>query len=228
MTFREPYYFYGFVSMSDLTNMKIIEEAFAPMEGKVILDVGCGSGALLKALIKRGAKVHGLDPEPSALEASQSRAPTAHLRQAGLEDAGYQDKIFDGVVILNSLHHVPENHMGAALDEALRILKPEGALVVIEPLARGDHFAVMQPLEDETDIRADAITSLQPFWPAMASRRSSGSMTRMWIGRCRPIDPESGGRRPVTISFCCRARPAMVGFLTSLARWCLAAEIHQP
>ena len=205
--------------MSDLTNMKIIEEAFGPMEGKVILDVGCGSGALLKALIKRGAKVHGLDPEPSALEASQSRAPNAHLRQAGLEDAGYQDKMFDGVVILNSLHHVPENHMGAALDEALRILKPEGALVVIEPLARGDHFAVMQPLEDETDIRADAITSLQAF----LARHGLKALEREHDQDVELEDVDQLIRKvvaadPSRSTSVAAARPAMVGLFDKLGQ----------
>ncbi len=203
--------------MSDLTNMKIIEESFGPMEGKILLDVGCGSGALLKALIKRGAKVHGLDPEPSALEASRARAPQAHLRQAGLEDAGFQAHMFDGIVILNSLHHVPREHMGRALDEALRMLKPSGVLVVIEPLARGDHFAVMQPLEDETDIRADAISALHAF----VARHGLNALEREHDQAVELEDVDQLIRKvvaadPSRSSAVSKARPAMLGLFDKL------------
>ena len=59
----------------------ILEKLLAPLQGRRILDIGCGRGQLLQALAERGASVAGLDPDEAMLEVAQALVPKAALKQ---------------------------------------------------------------------------------------------------------------------------------------------------
>lgn len=133
-----------------------IVAALAPIEGRAVLDVGCGHGRLTAALAKRGANVSAVDPDGAAVAAARLAAPEARVEQAGGEALPFDDASFDGVVALNSLHHVPGEHLAAALAGMARVARPGAPVLIVEPLAEGSFFDAMRPLEDETAIRASA------------------------------------------------------------------------
>ena len=136
--------------------LDMVEAAFAPLAGKRLLDVGCGSGELSRALAERGARPVGVDPNPEALRRACAVGPGAAFVQAAAESLPLPDASMAGVVFLNSLHHVPEAAMAQALREAARVVMDDGAVVVIEPLAAGSFFSALLIVEDETAIRAAA------------------------------------------------------------------------
>lgn len=133
-----------------------------PLEGARIADVGCGNGALVRVMARGGARVVGIDPGPQQL----ARARAA----AAVGDEGYvcapgealplPDGCLDALVYFNALHHVPVAVQPAALAEATRVLRPGGLLYVQEPVADGDYFELMRPIEDETEVRARAYDAL--------------------------------------------------------------------
>lgn len=85
-----------------------------------VLEVGCGGGALARALDRAGYAVTAIDPA----------APEgAIFRRLKLEDFEEHER-FDAVVASCSLHHV--THLGPALDKLVRLLDPGGALVLDE------------------------------------------------------------------------------------------------
>lgn len=135
--------------------------ALGPWRGARVLDAGCGTGALLGWLLRQGARPVGLDPEPGNLVAARGRAPDVPLVAGRGEAMPFADAAFDVVVWFNALHHVPAPHMDDALVESLRVLAPEGRLLVVEPLAEGPWFEVMRPLEDETEERRAAADALR-------------------------------------------------------------------
>ncbi len=149
--------------MTYTNNMQVIEQIFAPLEGRSILDIGCGRGRLLRALIRRDAKATGVDPSADLLVKARDMAPDAPLHQAGGEAMPFADNSFDGAIFLNSLHHVPQDLIRPALVEALRVICPGAPLLVIEPLARGGYQEVFAPLDDETEVRAVALAHLAAF-----------------------------------------------------------------
>lgn len=151
-----------------MDTLSLVLETFAPIEGRRILDIGCGSGVLARALAERGAAVTGIDPGEATIRAAAARVPDARFERASAEAMPFADGSFDGAVILNALHHVsgPES----ALVEAARVVGPGCPIVVVEPLAAGSFFAALRPIEDETAIRAAAQA-------AIAAAIASGAFT---------------------------------------------------
>jgi ubiquinone/menaquinone biosynthesis C-methylase UbiE len=134
-----------------------------PMKGKTILDIGCGDGGLTRLLARGGAQATGVDIDDRQLSRARAAEPVpgAHYAVGRGERLDNADGSLDAVVYMNSLHHVPEPDIAAALAEAARVLRPGGILLVIEPLAEGPNFALVQPVEDETGIRAVAYAALK-------------------------------------------------------------------
>lgn len=134
-----------------------------PLKGQRILDVGCGSGGLVRFMTREGARVTGLDSSENQLKRANAAAPAGdecYLSGVG-QDLPFDDGSFDAVVFFNSLHHVPSSDQAAALTEALRVLKSGGEIYILEPVAEGAFFEMMRPIEDETDVRASAYEAIQ-------------------------------------------------------------------
>jgi ubiquinone/menaquinone biosynthesis C-methylase UbiE len=135
--------------------------ALGTLEHKRVLDVGCGDGALVRALLDAGASAAGIDPNPMALAEAGRIAPASDFRVASAEQIPFPDHTFDAVVTVNSLHHVPVTSMDKALDEFARVIHPDGAAVVVEPLAYGSSFEALRLVHDETAIRHEAQMALK-------------------------------------------------------------------
>jgi SAM-dependent methyltransferase len=176
--------------------LTLIRDSFAPLSGKRVLDIGCGPGTLARRLVDAGATVTGIDPGEAALAKARSSVPEARFEAATGEALPFPDASFDGAVLLNALHHVPDPAI--ALAEAARVLVPGGRLVVVEPLATGSFFAALRPIEDETAVRAaaqdaiaaalsrDAFTCLQDV---TIERRESFVSLDAFLARVSAVDP---------------------------------------
>jgi ubiquinone/menaquinone biosynthesis C-methylase UbiE len=100
------------------------------VEGRRMLDAGCGSGPLFEDLRSRGAHVSGFDASPAMLELARQRlGADADLRVADLsQPLPYADATFDDVVCSLVLHYLRE--WTAPLAELRRVLKPGGRLLL--------------------------------------------------------------------------------------------------
>jgi len=145
------------------TNIDPIEHVFGTLSGKALLDIGCGRGPLSRALNKRGAVMTGVDPQEAVLAIAREKVPDATFKQGTAEELPFNDNTFDGAVILNSLHHIPKAVIDAGLSEAMRVIKPGSTFLILEPLAKGGYQAVFAPIDDETEIRAMALSKLDAF-----------------------------------------------------------------
>lgn len=143
-----------------LNALDFIRRHVAPLPGKRVLDIGCGKGALAKALSAEGARVVGVDPAEAALGQARITAPAATFECSGAEALPFPDEMFDAAIFLNALHHVPPKSMRQALAEARRVTREDGRILVIEPLAQGSFNEVLKFVNDETEVRALAQAAL--------------------------------------------------------------------
>ncbi|PTW52076.1 class I SAM-dependent methyltransferase [Rhodovulum kholense] len=176
------------------TTLDVLLEILAPLEGRCVLDIGCGRGGLAGPFRAAGAEWRGLEPFPQA-----SGAPGIDVAQA--EAMPYPSGAFDVAVIVNALHHIPVEGMGDALAEAARVIAPEAPLVVIEPRVEGDLSQVIATVDDETEIRTAAQAALDA---AVASglltetrafdyvRREVYDDFDAFVGRISSFAPERG------------------------------------
>jgi len=134
----------------------ILGGLLAPLQGRRILDIGCGRGNLLQALAERGASVAGLDPDEAMLEVAQTLVPKAALKQGCAQLLPWGDTSMHAAIFLNSLHHIPVPDMLLALEEAARVVGKGGSVIVVESLSEGSFFDALRLIEDETDVRQAA------------------------------------------------------------------------
>lgn len=98
-----------------------------------VLDVGCGTGALLEALSLAAprAQLAGVDLSGDMLKLARHRlGPAIDLEQACAEKLPFGDAAFDVVVSTNVFHFI--RHPVAALREMLRVSKPSGRAVITD------------------------------------------------------------------------------------------------
>jgi SAM-dependent methyltransferase len=109
--------------------------------GQQVLDVGCGTGNLLRATGRRHPDVHlaGLDPDLTALAIAERK-----LRRAGLgarldrgfaQDLPCPDGSLDRVFSSMMLHHLDSTSKDTLLAEVRRVLRPDGLLVLADAIA---------------------------------------------------------------------------------------------
>lgn len=146
-----------------MDTLSILREPLNPIEGKRILDIGCGSGALAATLSAEGAKVVGLDIQEATIELARHNAPRAEFRTGSASQLPFPDQVFDAAIFVNSLHHIDPSSMEQALSEAGRVLRPGGHLIVIEPLPEGSFFETFRSIEDETAVRLQGQSAIRRF-----------------------------------------------------------------
>ena len=144
-----------------MDSISLLVDTFQPIASKRLLDIGCGSGALARALSRHGAEVTGIDVSEAAVAAARQAVPSARFETGAAERLPFGHGTFDGAVFLNSLHHVPASAMTDALAEAARVTCEGGFVVVIEPLASGSFFEAFRLIEDETEVRERAQAAIQ-------------------------------------------------------------------
>jgi len=111
------------------------------VRGKVIVDIGCGTGRHWKKITDKGpARLIGYDVSPGMLHMLLQKYPQAEtqlLNDERLTDLG--DGVCDLVLSTLTIAHIPR--IEAALKEWYRVLRPGGEIIITdyhpEALSRG-------------------------------------------------------------------------------------------
>jgi ubiquinone/menaquinone biosynthesis C-methylase UbiE len=103
--------------------------------GSVMLEVGCGTGPVSRALahLCAGCEVYGIDPSPYFLAEARRQSEgfaNLHFQLGDACQLPFERGTIDVVVFHTTLCHVPA--LDQALSEAYRVLRPGGQLVVFD------------------------------------------------------------------------------------------------
>ncbi len=96
---------------------------------KKMLDIGCGSGAVLDFFKAKGYQAEGVDMSEAALEYCDKKGLS--VKQGRAEELLYSDNSFDIIIASDVLEHIDDTT--SVLKEIKRILKPGGIFIVTVP-----------------------------------------------------------------------------------------------
>ena len=96
-----------------------------------LLDIGCGTGDLLKLAEKQNWKVSGVEPNEEARALAQNKITDSNKIVSDLKDLINMSNQFDVITMWHVLEHVP--NLDDYIDTIKKLLKPNGVLVVAVP-----------------------------------------------------------------------------------------------
>jgi ubiquinone/menaquinone biosynthesis C-methylase UbiE len=135
------------------------------LDGKHILELGCGSAAITRDIATSGAdrKITALEVDEIAYEKNLQTddLPNVTFGLSGAEDIPLADESVDVVFMFKSLHHVPVDLMDQALREIRRVLKPDGLVYISEPVFAGEFNEILRLFHDEQKVREAAFSAVK-------------------------------------------------------------------
>jgi len=141
-----------------------IYNALLALDGKDILELGCGRAEITRAIASEGT-----DRRITALEVDEIQhrnhlaiddLPNVRFVLAGAEAIPAPDAAFDVVFMFKSLHHVPIGLMDKALAEVRRVLRPGGLAYISEPVFAGEFNEILRLFHDEEQVRRAAFEAI--------------------------------------------------------------------
>lgn len=163
---------------------RLVERALGAAAAPRILDLGCGTGEMALAIARASPAVTliGVDGDAEVLARAAGKARAAgvelELHEALADHVPIPDMDVDCVVSTLMFHHLELSAKCAALEEARRVLRPGGRLLICDigrasdPLMRAAFFAV-QLLDGFSNTRAHARGEL----PEIISRAGFSDVT---------------------------------------------------
>ena len=99
------------------------------LEGKRILDVGCGIGTYVKRFQMFSPHAYGVDIDPEKVEIARQTLP--NITWAPAEELPFEDNSFDVIMLHEVIEHVDDDRL--TIREAVRCLRPGGKLIIFAP-----------------------------------------------------------------------------------------------
>lgn len=106
------------------------------ISGEKLLEIGCGSGIQTIEFCKKGAYVTSIDVSQESITATEeickiNKIQNVLIKNMNAESLEFKDETFDKVYISRMLMHTNKDKV---LNEAMRVLKKGGILVITEVL----------------------------------------------------------------------------------------------
>lgn len=102
-----------------------------------VLDYGCGLGHIMERFIEKGVNVWGCDMSEEAVEASRKRCGDSvyfhGVKSFDGRELPFETDSFDLITCTECIEHILPEHMDNLLHELLRVLKPNGRVLITTP-----------------------------------------------------------------------------------------------
>jgi len=119
-------------------NLSIVEALKLQPQHRVV-DLGCGTGVLTRLIADHlnatvGGFCLGIDAAAKMIAVAEKKrsGPACRFEVMAAENLGFEDESFDAVVSSLFFHHVPLDLKEKSLQEAFRVLRPGGRIVIAD------------------------------------------------------------------------------------------------
>ncbi|MBL4734487.1 MAG: class I SAM-dependent methyltransferase [Flavobacteriales bacterium] len=100
-----------------------------------ILDIGCGTGEMVRDLMSPERQIYGLDISPNMIKIAQEKCAKPKVEKCevslgtgDIENLAFDDQSFDLVICSGVIEYLKDDN--ASLKELKRVIKPEGYLII--------------------------------------------------------------------------------------------------
>ena len=114
----------------------IIQKEFI-LDTSKVLDFGCGTGS--NSFIFNPQYYLGVDTDKKRIDFANKTFPEYRFEVIKNNTLPAQDNFFDYICIFATIHHIPNNVFREYLKEFERVIKPNGKIIVIEPVLSKEH-----------------------------------------------------------------------------------------
>lgn len=114
--------------------LELLDASSERVQGRRVLDVGCGPGLLVPDLLSRGFDFWGVDAAPNMIKECQANfgnLPAAHFSVGDAVHLDFPEGSFDMVICAGVIDHIRDYRQ--AIAEMLRVLRVGGILLVAFP-----------------------------------------------------------------------------------------------
>ena len=119
-------------------------EEFVELNGKTLLEIGCGDGRLTALLTGKSEAITAIDPDNSRIETARSNIDGVNFLVGSGEELDFAGETFDIVLFSYSLHH---QDCAKALAEAIRVVRHDGQVLIVEPAYDGEYSLLVSIFE---------------------------------------------------------------------------------
>jgi len=134
------YNFFGKITGGQKRRSNQVKKHFNLKPGSKVLDIGCGSGALLNYL-PDGIEYHGFDMQKEYIEYARKKFGSRgnfYLQRVGEELKPDWEGTFDAINADGILHHLSDEDCKKLFETALYYLKEGGYMITIDTLKHKD------------------------------------------------------------------------------------------
>jgi SAM-dependent methyltransferase len=190
----------GRVFTEPFPRFKSVARIFAQHQCRRILDLGCGNGRHVVALIKEGFNTIGLDISSSGLHSAREWLVEENL-QAGLVSADmrqylpFEAESFDGLLSTQVIHHALISEIRVTIAEMWRVLT-NGGIAFVTVAGMKNESEVYEEVEPGTFVPLDGnerglphhiftkdelCSEFGAFQIREIRRRAEGKVLALWI-----------------------------------------------
>lgn len=100
-----------------------------PLNGKTVLDLGCGDGYDLSQIKLKGADIFGIDASEEMVHLAQEKNPEGSIHIGYFEQIPFSDHLFD--IVISKWALSTSAHIDPIYHEIARVMKPGGRLIYL-------------------------------------------------------------------------------------------------
>ncbi|ENO12279.1 methylase involved in ubiquinone/menaquinone biosynthesis [Thermoplasmatales archaeon SCGC AB-539-C06] len=129
-------------------------------EGKKLLDIGCGTGFLLRAASLKGLETFGVDVSEEAIKLAKKVSPKSFISVGKGENLKFEDNAFDYITCLGSLEHFLD--MKKAIKEMKSVAKDNALFCIMVPNSNYFQWKISgKPGTNQQDINENLLSLKQ-------------------------------------------------------------------
>lgn len=131
---------------NDYSDTPYIDIFLNYLDGKKVLDIGCGVGNLTKYILDKGFNVDGIDLSEEMLNIAKSKYDDINFLQMNMKDI-ILDKKYDGIMLAYSLFHLTKQEVLEVLPKYYSLLNNNGKMLLILQSGKGEQV-IDEPLKN--------------------------------------------------------------------------------